>query len=153
MLPPVLQESRLFHPAFIHSNISTSFSIYANQTSYFSPFITNSSVSLSPMLYIFIFLYKAASQKWLEKLLPFLLLSIATTAATSGRNQLLNYSVWEDKMPILPPIYNDHLILQAPHKEQNLHAGPSYFHIVINNLSMRGVKDRRDHICCCTALH
>lgn len=57
-----------------------------------------------------------------------------------------------DKMPILPPIYNDHLILQAPHKEQNLH-GPSYFHIVINNLSMRGVKDRRDHICCCTALH
>lgn len=46
-------------------------------------------------------------------------------------------------MPISPPIYNDHLILLASHKEQNLHAGPSYFRIVINNLSMREVKEER----------
>lgn len=39
-------------------------------------------------------------------------------------------------MPVLPPIYNDHLVLQASHKEQNPHTDPSYFHIVINNLSM-----------------
>lgn len=60
--------------------------------------IIDSSVPLSPtlsILYIFIFLLKAASQNWSRGLLPFLLLCIATIAATSGRNQLLNYSVWD----------------------------------------------------------
>lgn len=53
-------------------------------------------------------------------------------------------------MPVSPPIYNDHLVLQASHKEQNLHADPSYFHIVINNLSMREGRKKGDHICCHT---
>lgn len=144
--------SQTMPPLFFHPNISTShpFQSCLQIKPLILVLIIDSSAPSSPappILYIFNF--KCIRQPPRSDREDCYSFSFSLQPLLLPHQEEISYLITvheTDKMPISPPIYNDHLILQASHKEQNLHAGPSYFYIVINNLSMRGWKTEEERM-------